>query len=196
MPVEVDVSQRLESIAEATLEIVASGGVDSVTIRAVAQRLDGSTKIITNYLPTRDDLLCNAVEHAVRGWDEERRQAISVPVGQQLRALVLWASTTTGNDVVLRKLFFELLGHGEPGSRPVELVKNEARRVEEIILQATRAASTPDPDFSAKALHLVLRGYYHANLEDSERWNSSEVAPLLERLISLLSRDDEGQHDA
>ena len=36
------------------------------------------------------------------------------------------------------------------------------------------------------ALHLVLRGYYLASVEDPERWTSERVSPIVKELVALL----------
>ncbi|MBP2328103.1 hypothetical protein JOF56_008488 [Kibdelosporangium banguiense] len=36
-------------------------------------------------------------------------------------------------------------------------------------------------------MHLVLRGFYVASLEDPELWNSASVTPIVERLVGLLA---------
>ncbi|MFC8663074.1 TetR/AcrR family transcriptional regulator [Streptomyces sp. NPDC057199] len=187
MPVEIDVDQRLAAIADATLEIVAAQGIDGVTIRAVAKRIGGSTTLVTNYLPNREALLRNAVEHAIRSWDKDLRAAIEGVIAEErLFAAVHWASSTVGNDQVLRKLFMELLGRGEPGSGTIHVIRQDTRRIQESLREAADEARAPDSAFTADIVTLVLRGFYLCSLEDPERWTSERMTPLVERLLRLL----------
>ncbi|MCD0449749.1 hypothetical protein LO762_11185 [Actinocorallia sp. API 0066] len=188
MPVEIDVAQRLQTIADATLRIVAEDGVDGVTIRAVAQRVGGSTTLVTNYLPTRAALLGNALEHAVRNWGAEMEEALDgVPPHERLAVSTRWACSTGGDDVVLRRLLMEMLGREEPGSAALAVVRADARSGQETIAAAAADANAPDPAFVADVLHLVLRGFYLSSLEDPERWHEGRVVPVIDRLVGLLA---------
>lgn len=188
MPMEIDLTQRLATIAEATLDLVATGGIDAVSIRAVAKRVGGSTTLVTNYLPTREDLLRNAVEHAFRAWDEEtERFAEGVPDSERLAVMARWACSTTGDDAVLRRLFMEILGRSEPGSDAVRMLREDARRAHAQLAEAAEAAGAADAAFTADILHLVLRGFYLSSMEDPQVWNSGSVLPLIDRLVRVLN---------
>lgn len=188
MPIEVDITQRLATIADATLDIVATSGIDGVSIRAVAKRIGGSTTLVTNYLPTREALLRNAVEHATRAWDEEEAQfAGDLPEKERLAAMARWACTTTGNDEVLRRLFMEILGRSGQESETLQVLSTDARRGREQLVRAAALAGAADVEFTADIMHLVLRGFYVSSLEDPERWNSESVTPLIDRLVRLLT---------
>jgi AcrR family transcriptional regulator len=188
MPIEVDITQRLAAIADATLDIVATSGIDGVSIRAVAKRIGGSTTLVTNYLPTREALLRNAVEHSMQIWGEEMEQvADELPEKERLAATARWACTTTGNDEVLRRLFMEILGRSDQESEALQVLTMDARRGRAQLVEAATLAGAPDAEFAADIMHLVLRGFYVSSLEDPERWNSESVTPLIDRLVRLLT---------
>ncbi|MFB4320505.1 TetR/AcrR family transcriptional regulator [Actinomadura sp. 21ATH] len=190
MPIEVDITQRLATIADATLDIVATSGIDGVSIRAVAKRIGGSTTLVTNYLPTREALLRNAVEHAIETWGEEMEQvADALPEKERLAATARWACTTTGNDEVLRRLFMEILGRSGRESEALQVLTTDARRGRTQLADAAALAGAADAEFAADIMHLVLRGFYVSSLEDPERWNSESVTPLIDRLVRLLTTD-------
>ncbi|MBD2893329.1 hypothetical protein amrb99_22500 [Actinomadura sp. RB99] len=188
MPVEIDIDQRLATIADATLDIVAADGLDGVSIRAVAKRIGGSTTLVTNYLPTREALLRNAIEHAMRDWDAELDQALEgTPAPGRLAVLARWACSTTGNDEVLRRLFLEILGRSGRGSEALQLIRDDARQNLDGLVDAARDAGAADAAFAADVLHLVFRGFYVSSLEAPERWNSERMAPLVDRLVRMLT---------
>ncbi|MEU6408136.1 TetR/AcrR family transcriptional regulator [Microbispora sp. NPDC046933] len=196
MPVEIDVALRLANIADATLEIVAAEGTDGVTIRAVARRIGGSTTLVTNYLPTREALLRNAIEHAMQSWETELGEAVGGATGRErLSAIARWACSTTGNDQVLRRLFMEILGRGGPGSEALQIVREDARQSRDLLMDAAQEAGAADAAFTADILHLVLRGFYLSSLEDPECWNSERMTPLVERLVRFLSALPAGPSD-
>ncbi|WP_043628952.1 TetR/AcrR family transcriptional regulator [Nonomuraea candida] len=196
MPVEIDLSQRLATIAQATLDIVAADGIDGVSIRAVAKRIGGSTTLVTNYLPTREALLRNAVEHAIHSWDAEAGQAVGRSPGRERLAVIArWACSTTGNDQVLRRLFMEILGRAGPESEALTVLRKDARQGRDLLADAARDAGAADAAFTADIVHLVLRGFYVSSLEDPERWNSDSVTPLIDRLVSLLIGSPPPRHE-
>ncbi|WP_170201455.1 TetR/AcrR family transcriptional regulator [Actinocorallia herbida] len=191
MPMEIDLTQRLAMIAEATLDLVATGGIDAVSIRAVAKRIGGSTTLVTNYLPTREELLRNAVEHALAAWDAETEGVIEgAAEDERLAVMARWASSTTGDDAVLRRLFMEILGRSEPESDAVALLRKDARRAHEGLSAAAEAAGAADAAFTADILHLVLRGFYLSSLEDPQGWPGDRVGPLIDRLVRVLIAAD------
>ncbi|MQY09439.1 TetR/AcrR family transcriptional regulator [Actinomadura macrotermitis] len=188
MPVEIDVAQRLATIADATLKIVAAEGIDGVTIRAVAKRIGGSTTLVTNYLPTREALLRNAMEHAFQGWAEEVEGTVAgSAAAERLAVAARWACSTTEEDRVLRRLFMEILGRAEAGSEALEVLKEDSRQSRDWLAGAARDAGAPDAAFASDVLHLLLRGFYISSLEDPGHWTTERVLPLVERLIGLLT---------
>ncbi|MBG0832688.1 TetR/AcrR family transcriptional regulator [Planomonospora sp. ID67723] len=188
MPVEIDVTQRLATIADATLEIVAADGIDGVTIRAVARRVGGSTTLVTNYLPTREALLRNAIEHAIASWGAEIGQVVEGAADRErLSTVARWACSTGGNDQVLRRLFMEILGRGGPESEALQVLRDDSRQSRDLLADAARDAGAADAAFTADILHLVLRGFYLSSLEDPERWTSERATPIVERLVRLLT---------
>ncbi|NUO96439.1 MAG: TetR/AcrR family transcriptional regulator [Nonomuraea sp.] len=188
MPVEIDIAQRLATIAHATLDIVATEGIDGVSIRAVAKRIGGSTTLVTNYLPTREALLRNAVEHAIQSWAGESGEAAEGAAARdRLAVIARWACTTTGDDQVLRRLFMEIVGRAGPGSEALEVLKEDSRQSRDLLIGAAADAGAGDPAFTADILHLVLRGFYLSSLEDPERWTSERVTALVDRLVRTLT---------
>lgn len=57
MPKLVDHRERRREVARATAALIAESGVESVTIRAIADRLDYSTGIVQHYFATKRQLL-------------------------------------------------------------------------------------------------------------------------------------------
>jgi AcrR family transcriptional regulator len=64
-----------EQVREATLRVIATEGVKSVTIRRIAQELGRSTTVVTHYFADRDELLRTSVEAIL---DERRVNAEQV----------------------------------------------------------------------------------------------------------------------
>lgn len=185
MPIDVQVDERLAAIAAATLRVAEARGADGITIRAVAEEMGGSTTLVTNYLPSRAALISNAVDHVVARWrDEEAASLEGVAPEDALEAMALWACTTTGDDVLVRHLFLEMLAKSRADVNA--RMREDAAEGHAQLREAAAAGAAPDPDLAADVLHLVLRGYYLASVEDPERWTTERVSPVVRRLVALL----------
>jgi len=187
MPIDVDIDARLTDIARATLEVIRVRGTAGLTIRAVADALGGSTTLVTNYLPNRAALLRNAMRIALDEWEAELDAHLAdVPERERLEAAAHWATTTTGDDHVLRRLFLETIAHAEADTELHAALRDDARQTREYLAQEADRAQARDPQFVADALHLLLRGYYLSSLEDPESWPPEQMAALLTRIIASL----------
>jgi AcrR family transcriptional regulator len=187
MPIDVDVKQRLAEIAQATLAVVAERGADGVTLRAVAQQLNGSTTVVTNYLPTRGALLLNAIEHGIAEWAVDLQGELDgAGPADRFGVLARWAATTRGDDVILRQLFFEVLG--KSGSNPTlrTALSEDSTKQHEELSEAAVQAGAPDPQFAADVVYLALRGFYLTCLENPDVWTSERVGPVIEKLLALV----------
>lgn len=187
MPIDVQVDERLEAIADATLRVAQARGADGITIRAVAQEMGGSTTLVTNYIKSRAALINNAIDHVLARWrDDETSTLDGIPDADRLEALALWSCSTSGDDELLRQLFIEMLAKSRGPSDVSEALRHDAEEHREHLRDAAVAASAPDPELTADVLHLVLRGYYLASVEDPERWTAERVSPIVSRLVALL----------
>lgn len=186
MPIDVNAEERLAQIAEATLRVVEKRGADGVTIRAVAEEMGGSTTVVTNYIPTRTRLISNAVHHAIEGWNEEMAgQLEGLAPEEEFRALARWSSSTTGDDPVVRQLFIELLAKAGEGEE-LNALRADGAEHREHFKVAAAAAGVAEPDFAADLMHLILRGFYLAAVEDPDGWSTARVQPVIDHLIDLL----------
>jgi AcrR family transcriptional regulator len=172
MPVDVDEVQRREAIAQATLAVAARGGARAVTIRAVAKELVGSTAMVTTYVPTRIDLITNAVRAA----EARRRADLEAHVGDvtgkdRLRAVVEWHLGTDPEDLLLRTLWVEMLSSAHASPEGIDHEEPRASRQE--LLEAFASAGVPDAGLAADVLSLLTRGYYVSTIEEPSCWTGS-----------------------
>lgn len=188
MPIDVQVDERLAAIAEATLRVAEARGADGITIRAVAEAMGGSTTLVTNYIKSRNALINNAIDHVLARWRDDETGALDgVAPEDRLETLALWSCSTTGDDELLRHLFIEMLAKSRGPSDVSEALSRDAEEHRSHLRDAAVAASAPDPELTADVLHLVLRGYYLASVEDPERWTAERVSPIVQRLVALLT---------
>ncbi|MFJ8650331.1 TetR/AcrR family transcriptional regulator [Streptomyces sp. NPDC093546] len=196
MPIEVDEARRLDEIAAATIQVARERGVRSVTIRAVAAQLGGSTAMVTNYVSSRSALMINALRRAEEDWAREMEEVLEGVSGpDRLQAVARWMCTTQRDDEVLRRLLMEIASAGsDAGSDVEELRRATARRSREEMGALVAEAGVPDPALSADILHLLFRGYWLSTLEDPDTWNPDRGTRVALALVDLLSRQSGERH--
>ncbi|KQX61225.1 TetR/AcrR family transcriptional regulator [Streptomyces sp. Root1310] len=188
MPIEVDEARRLDEIAAATLHVARERGVRSVTIRAVAARLGGSTAMVTNYVASRSALMINAMRWAEREWGAQMDGALVGMTGEaRLEAALKWMCTTEPDDEILRRLLMEIASEGPDAGPAVEDVRRATSRRNRDELSALAAeAGLPDAALAGDILHLLTRGYWLSTLEDPEGWPEERAARALLAVAALL----------
>jgi AcrR family transcriptional regulator len=189
VPIEVDVEQRLDALATATIAVAGRRGAAGVTIRRVAAELGGSTTLVTNYVGSRATLLLNAIGYMLRTWEADRVATLAgVDDAGRLLALARWSCSTEPEDLVFRHLLVELIASPDQPPEMAALVR-DARDHRDGLEEAARAGGLAPADAAAAAdvLFLVIRGFYYASIEDPEAWSSGRVLPLVERLVGLLT---------
>ncbi len=184
MPHMVDEDERRREISEATLRITEQRGASAVTIRAVADELGRSTAFVTNYVPSRAQLMFNALDHARDLWVNERDEATRRTSGvSRLVELSRWMCQTGTHDTALRSLWIEVIaGSGEEMKVVTDLTDDTCAEFHESASAAglERAAEIAD------ILYLYARGFHVKNVEDPANWNDVRVGRALEVLLTSL----------
>jgi AcrR family transcriptional regulator len=192
MPPEIDVSERLTAIAEATLQVAREEGPRAATIRAVAARLGGSTTLITKYVPTRAALLSNAFRHMTAHWDGELAVALEGRTGMdRLRALSNWSLDTEGYDDAFRRLWLEKLAGPGRGPTGLDDELEEARDEHASIVEAVDGAfEDDDTGWLVDTLFLAFRGFFISSIEDPENWPAERASAAINRLLDAVEAAD------
>jgi AcrR family transcriptional regulator len=187
MPIDIEPKVRLAQIAEATMRVAETRGADGVTIRAVAEEMGGSTTLVTNYIPSRTQLIKNAVLHALEGWQEDfDNEREGVAAEDELRTLAVWSVSTRGDDTTMRHLFIELLARATADTG-LDALREDSEEHRTRFRDAAEAAGVADPEFAADLLYLVTRGFYFATVEQPDEWTTERVTPVMLQLLGLLS---------
>ncbi len=184
MPHAVDEEQRRQEIADATLKIAEMRGANAVTIREVANELGRSTAFVTNYVPSRAQLMFNALNNARDRWTAGRYEATEGRTGiARLVELSRWMCTTSEHDTALRNLWIEVLASTGPATKVVtdltDRTFDEFRRGADEA-QLEHAAEVAD------ILYLYARGFHVKNVEDPINWSDARVDRALTVLLTSL----------
>jgi AcrR family transcriptional regulator len=171
MPIQIDVAKRRTDIAEATFAVAAREGLTSVTLRSVAAEMGASTTTITNYLPTRTDLLVNAVDQMAQEWLDELAAILSDGEGPEELRLLMRAAVSWDAAEHLRCSFWVSLltakGRTAEIDRHLEATSASVRAV---LRRVVEACGHPDPDAAADHLFLVAQGVFASIVEAPSIW--------------------------
>ncbi|HTU15220.1 MAG TPA: TetR family transcriptional regulator C-terminal domain-containing protein [Solirubrobacterales bacterium] len=185
MPAEINVTERLQAIAVATLQLAQEEGPGGVTVRAVAKRLGGSTTLVTKYIPSRTALLANAFEHISAHWQNDLGATLEDQEGMdRLRSLALWSLNTGEFEDAIRRLWIAALAGSPPGPEGGETSRTEAHDEYEFIRETVAGAD--QEAWLADALFLAFRGFYVSSVEDPENWPPERAAEAITRLLDIV----------
>jgi AcrR family transcriptional regulator len=186
VPVHVDVEQRLDAIARATITVARREGAASVTIRGVATELGGSTARVTNYIKNRTALIGTAVSYMLREWERERdAQVAGRPTAERLLDLTRWAVIAEPDDLVFRELLVELMSQRSPDT-PV--YHHYAHHFRDELVTAAAATGAPDPEITGDLAFLLIRGFHYTTVEGWSPLHPTAIDAFLEQAIALLAR--------
>ncbi len=188
MPQMVDEQERRQEIAKATLEIAELHGANAVTIRAVADALGRSTAFVTNYVPSRAQLMFNALDYARGAWITGRSHATEGLTGvERLVQLARWMCTTDEHDTALRSLWIEVVASSGP---EMKVVTDLTDRTFDDFRRSANEASLSGAEQIADILYLFARGFHVKNVEDPVTWNDERVNRALTVLLESLIPQD------
>ena len=187
MPIQVDVDRRRREIAEATFAVAARDGLAAVTLRSVAAELGASTTAITNYLPTRTDLLVNAVDELGQEWIDELSEILEQHAGPDALRRMMRAAITWDRDELLRCTFWVALltarGRDEDVDRHLAETAEAARQV---IESAVAGCGHPSPGTGADMLFLFAQGVFVSIVESPTAWPAERVVAAADLAVDAV----------
>ncbi len=189
MPIQVDVPERLQSIGEATFGVAARDGMAGVTLRSVAAELGASTTVITNYLPTRADLLINAIDLLGREWMEEVDEIRSRRQGAEALHEVVRSSVDWDDDELMRCRFWVASMSTANRTEEVDLHLAEAAgRVRNVFEELLEEIGIAEPQQAADLLFLFAQGVAASIVEDPRAWPRNRTVRAADLAVgSVLS---------
>lgn len=189
MPIEIDVDERLRDIGAVTLELADELGVEAISYRAIAKAMGGSTKLVTKYLPTRAELLLNAVRIAMENWRSESDQVLAEAASdERLRALAHWSCTTGAGDLAIRKLMVEVMSTHAVPHEVEQVLSGIAHTHREALLEAATIDRYEDPEAVVDAIFLATYGYFISTLRDLGAWPADRAAAAIDVVLDNAPR--------
>ena len=182
------------AILGATLEIIASHGIDAVTHRRVAERAGVSPGSTTHHFSSREDLLREAFrfylktgDRLLAAIDEEARASVSDPEERVRR----FATEIIRREFIEPGARFiraehEMLLFASADSQLASYVRAWEARWVASIAGDLEAAGWPQPVEAARTVMNLIRGYELERLLNPD----SDAAEFRRRLDSVLTRTD------
>lgn len=189
MPIEIDVDERLRDIGAVTLELADELGVEGISYRAIAKAMGGSTKLVTKYLPTRVELLLNAVRIAMERWREESDRVLAEAAsGERLRALSHWSCTTGAGDLAIRKLMVEVMSTHAVAPEVEQAMSGISQNHREALVEAAAADGYAHPRAVADIVFLATYGYFVSTLRELDEWPAARAAAAIDAALDHAPR--------
>ena len=187
MPIQVDIEQRRRAIAEATFAVAAREGIQAVTLRSVAAEMGASTTAITNYLPTRADLLVNAVDEMGREWLEELEGIRTETHGPDaLRRLMRAAVAWDAGEYLRCAFWVTLLAEKGRDERIDAHLAETSTQVRSAIEEVVAECGHPRPGDAADMLFLVAQGVFVSIVESPTAWPPERVVAAADLAVNAV----------
>lgn len=187
MPVAVDIEERQGAIADATLRVAERAGIRGVTIRAVAEELGASTSVVTHYVPSRAQLLANAIARFSTARKLMIEAAVRGLIGpERVRTICGLMVRGSERERLYDALWIELLAQPEREPEVFESLRRHADWVHEILEHALEPCGIEDPSLAADRILLFLRGTAVSGVQDPETWGQKRTRAALDSFLEAL----------
>ncbi len=187
MPIQVDVAGRKAAIAEATFRVAARDGLRGVTIRSVAAEMGASTTVITNYLPTRADVLINAIDLLGEEWLTELEGITATSEGEAALRRVMRAAVDWDEAALLSNHFWVAVLASPVRSPEIdEKLTAAANAVHAVLERLAEQCGHPDPSGAADLLFMVAQGVFVSTVESPREWTPHRATAIADAAVDAV----------
>ena len=185
-PVQARSTVTVEAIAEATIQVLLSHGIDRLTTTRVAARAGVSVGTLYQYFPNKDALLFAVLEAhldkvaatLMRACEESYGQPLGAMVHHVISRFIDAKMERTDISMALYRISAEL-----GGATIVRSVGERSNRAIEKMLLTAPDATFDDPKFTARMMMATMAGTTRSVLESGAQ--SATVRRLREHLVLL-----------
>jgi AcrR family transcriptional regulator len=192
MPAKVDAEDRRHQLVLAAAELIADEGVGALTNGKLAERLSGSTTMITHYFQSKRELVLHTcqtmasrsqarLEQAMRGSDDPLAACLHAmlpldhPTRVEWRVWLAYQGMSVG-DPELTKIW---------ASRSASAVDRISRLIDTDIA-AGRMSPGIDPDTEGGRLFSLIQGMSFQSIIDPKGWSAAHLRQIVDlELIRL-----------
>jgi AcrR family transcriptional regulator len=192
MPAKVDAEDRRRQLVLAAAELIADKGVGALTNSKLAERLSGSTTMITHYFRSKRELVLHTYQTMAsrsRARVEEALRTADDPLAACLHAMLPLDDSTRIEWRVW--LAYQGMSVGDPeltriwASRATSAVDRVSRLVEGDIA-AGRMPPDIDPGTEGGRLFSLIQGMSFQSIVDPERWAPEHLRQIVDLELARL----------
>jgi AcrR family transcriptional regulator len=193
MPAVIDHAARRTALAEIAADLVAAGGAEAATVRAVAAAAGFSTKAVTHYFPDKHALMLLTYRHAALS-SQARTDASQPETGGDIAAL-LYALLPTDPKVERDwRVWFSFWGlaiaNPEFAAEQRARMRDFAERIDAILMADQRYAhlTSAERPGVASALLAALVGIVTQAIFDPEAWAPRRQVDAINEVLAGMAR--------
>lgn len=187
MPRYVDHDERRRQIVEATNRVVSEEGLRGLTFRAVAERLGGSTTLVTHYFASQEELLHGLATSLTESWtaELEELEVESDDPFERLMILLEWLIPIDDEGRMQERARINLLAERILGAEMRFMFDTWEDRMRDFIREHLRDL-VPDDELELRVdtLRVVTNGLTLSAIEHPERWPAERMLEVLRRLVA------------
>jgi AcrR family transcriptional regulator len=190
MPKYVDHEMRRHQVATIAADLVATGGVDALTVRNVAVAAGCSTAIISHYFTSKRDLVLETFRAAAARATARFEAAATAPAGHRLQACLetlLPLDEARRKDYLLWCAFWGIAASDpELSGEQRERVRSATQRVAQLLTDAESSGRTDRRELglAAAALLAQTQGIGLQAVFDPQTWKPARQRRALRRAIT------------
>ncbi len=197
MPAKVDAEDRRHRLVLAAAELIADEGINALTNARIANRVSGSTTLVTHYFQSKRELILDTYQTMAsrsRARVEQAMRESDDPLAACLRALLPLDDPTRLEWKVW--LAYQGMSVGDPeltriwASRAASAVDRITRLVEADVA-AGRMSPSIDPDLEGDRLFALIQGMSFQSIVDQNRWSPGFLRQIVELELLRLRRIDD-----
>lgn len=189
MPRVVDTEARRREILEAALAILAESGLQALSFRAVAQRLGGSSTLVTHYYRSRRDMLVDLTSYSLEKGRTELssiEQDLDDPV-DRLRSLLLWLIPDSPQSLWEERARLNLMAARDSEPDITHFFEEWEREVRGLLRSHLEPLVPPSEiDGTADFLRTVTNGLCLGAVEHPDKWSPERQEAVIVRAIQGL----------
>lgn len=188
MPRYIDRESRRAEIMEATLEILSERGPRGVTFRAVADRMGGSSTLVTHYFSSRQALVDSLVEGLAEYPAQlDELEADAEDDRERLRRFLIWMVPSDDDKLMKERGRIKLLGESDDQITTRHIfeawdadIRARFRDHVRELVPEERVAPVAD------LLRSVTNGITLSTIEQPDNWPPSRQLELIDEALSVL----------
>jgi AcrR family transcriptional regulator len=186
VPRQVDPDERRRQIVDATWAIITEDGLRGLTFRAVAERLGGSTTLITHYYGTQEELLNGVAESLLDSWVDalDELEAEHVDPRERLLILLEWLLPLSERGILEERTRVHLLAEGMLEGQIRHVFDVWEERIRDLIRDHLRGV-VPNEELEMRVafLRALTNGLILSAIEHPDRWPAAEMTSVLHQAV-------------